>query len=287
MGNCEGCLGQTWKTGIPFSEKGKKEVLKHIFDSWSDIPEEISKVNIMMIGNMSSGKSSFTNTLRTALKKDCRHIDTTAVVYGQHHESVTSQLHKVNLYNGPDGKILQVFDCRGFPRQCGQQSAFVKDLEKAVMGYIKDNYQFMEKTEIDANSPYFRENPTISDRMHCVLFVIKATDFLQETANYEVMNALRTFLEKHRIPLRIVLTAVDRLNLCKSHPQLKYIYWSKVVKEKVETAGYTFCLRNAYILPIANYVNETEPTITTDVLALEALDNILQQAVFFIKDNVL
>lgn len=54
----------------------------------------------MMIGNMSSGKSSFTNTLRTALKKDCRHIDTTAVVYGQHHESVTSQV-KIFQYVSP------------------------------------------------------------------------------------------------------------------------------------------------------------------------------------------
>lgn len=51
------------------------------------------------------------------------------------------QLHKVNLHNGPDGKKLQVFDCRGFPRQCGENSAFVKDLEKAIKGHIKDNYQ--------------------------------------------------------------------------------------------------------------------------------------------------
>lgn len=54
----------------------------------------------------------------------------------------------------------------------------------------------------------------------------------------------------------------------------------------MEAAADRFKLRNAYILPVANYVDETEPTITTDVLALEALDNILQQAVFFIKDNI-
>ena len=51
------------------------------------------------------------------------------------------QQHKVNLHNQPDGKLLQVFDCRGFPRQCGEQSAFVKDLEKTIMGCIKDNYE--------------------------------------------------------------------------------------------------------------------------------------------------
>lgn len=79
---------------------------------------------------------------------------------------------------------------------------------------------------------------------------------------------------------------MDLLDLCKSHKELKYIYWSKDVKSKVEAAADRFKLRNAYILPVANYVDETEPTITTDVLALEALDNILQQAVFFIKDNI-
>lgn len=89
------------------------------------------------------------------------------------------------------------------------------------------------------------------------------------------------------IPLRIILTEVDMLDLCKSHPDLKNIYWSSAVKSKVDAAGQKFCLRNAYILPVANYVDEIQPTITKDILALEALDNILQQAVFFIKDNVL
>lgn len=76
--------------------QGKKELLEHISDMWSELPKEYRKVNILMIGNLSSGKSSFTNTLRTAMKENCRHIDTTAVVYGQHHESVTSQVKHSN-----------------------------------------------------------------------------------------------------------------------------------------------------------------------------------------------
>lgn len=76
--------------------KGKEELLGNISKTLSEVPKECRNVNILMIGNMSSGKSSFNNTLRTAIKKDCRYVDTTAVVYGQHHESVTSQVKHSN-----------------------------------------------------------------------------------------------------------------------------------------------------------------------------------------------
>lgn len=88
------------------------------------------------------------------------------------------------------------------------------------------------------------------------------------------------------VPLRLVLTTIDLLGLCESHPELYHVYKSKKVKEKVEAAEKKFGLSKASILPVANYVNETRPTIRKDNLALDALDNILQQAVFFIKDNL-
>lgn len=88
------------------------------------------------------------------------------------------------------------------------------------------------------------------------------------------------------VPLRIVLTTIDMLSVCKKHPKLDYVYWSPTVKEKVEAAQEKFGLSKASILPVANYVDEMKPTIPNDILALDALDNILQQALFFIRDKL-
>ena len=88
------------------------------------------------------------------------------------------------------------------------------------------------------------------------------------------------------IPLRIVLTSIDELEFCVNHP-LEYIYWSKEAKLRAEAARDMFLLSNPQILAVANYTIERKPVITKDVLALEALDNILHQALSFIEDNTI
>ena len=87
------------------------------------------------------------------------------------------------------------------------------------------------------------------------------------------------------IPFRIVLTSMDLLYLSKKN-ELEHIYWSKQAYEVVEEAKERFDLNNVHILPVANYVDEMRPVITKDVLALDALDNVFQQALSFIEDNV-
>lgn len=78
---------------------------------------------------------------------------------------------------------------------------------------------------------------------------------------------------------------MDMLKLGRNNP-LENIYWSKQAYEVVEEAKERLCLSNVHILPVVNYVEETKPVITKDVLALDALDNIFQQALSFIDDNV-
>lgn len=77
---------------------------------------------------------------------------------------------------------------------------------------------------------------------------------------------------------------MDELEFCIKNP-LDNIYLSKEAKQKADAARDTFLLSNPQILPVANYTEERRPVITKDVLALEALDNILHQALEFIEDN--
>lgn len=87
------------------------------------------------------------------------------------------------------------------------------------------------------------------------------------------------------IPCRVILTAVDKLDLC-GYGHLNDVFKSRDVKLKVQTAKSKFDLQANQILPVANYVDETTQDIIKDVLALQAIENILQEAVGYL-DSVI
>lgn len=87
------------------------------------------------------------------------------------------------------------------------------------------------------------------------------------------------------IPLRLILTKVDTLDLCGSG-KVKGVFKSRHVDIKVKLAKEKFGLQDCQILPIANYVNGIERNITQDVLSLLTLENILVEAIAYIKNEV-
>lgn len=79
------------------------------------------------------------------------------------------------------------------------------------------------------------------------------------------------------IPMRLILTKVDKLDLCGSG-ELSGIFRSRHAEITVKRAKEIFGFQNCQILPIANYVDENSRNVIKDVLILLALDNILQEA---------
>lgn len=78
------------------------------------------------------------------------------------------------------------------------------------------------------------------------------------------------------VPLRLVLTKVDKL-LPDGPDKLDCIFHNRHVYDKVRKVKELFSLQDCHILPIANYVNSAHQNLNQDVLALLALDNILQE----------
>lgn len=67
---------------------------------------------------------------------------------------------------------------------------------------------------------------------------------------------------------------------------LTKIFVSGHVNEKVQLAKKIFGLQDNQILPIASYVKGTTQNIAHDVLALAAIENILNEALCYIKNNI-
>lgn len=96
---------------------------------------------------------------------------------------------------------------------------------------------------------------------------------------HEIINLPFIFSD---IPIRLILTKADTPSVC-GVSGLSYIFWSTEAKKKVEDAKKSFALLDCQVYPIANYVSGTKQTVTHDVLALLAMNNIIQEALLYIK----
>lgn len=85
------------------------------------------------------------------------------------------------------------------------------------------------------------------------------------------------------IPLQLILTKMDKLDLC-GLGDCSGIFQSRHASKNVQLAKTIFGVRDSQIQPIANYVDETRRNIIKDMLALQAILNILLEAVSYIEN---
>lgn len=259
-----------------FSKNTKERLLKKILDM--SLPDPCKSINIMVMGNIGAGKSSFINTLFTVFRNN-GHISTIASPHGINVSSTTKRFHEVILTTLRDGKTIRIYDCRGVHCHEWSSTDYKDDLIKAVDGCIRKNYQFQKDSGIQEDSVFFNKNPTISDKMHCVLYVTESNQVQQE-----ILMHVREHVDDNVIPLRVILTKVDQLNLC-GDGNLSGIFRSRQVNRKVESVQKMFGIQENQILPIANYVNGMTQNIVQDVLALLTIDEILQDAISYIQNE--
>lgn len=245
-------------------------------------PEPCNAINLMVMGNIGSGKSSFINTLFTVFRNNGQ-ISTIASPHGINTPSTTKRFHEVTLMTFRNGKKLRIYDCRGVHDAAWASEIYKKDLIQAIDGCIKKDYEFKKKDGISEESVFFRPNPTISDKMHCVLYVTEPKHLQPD--DLKILGPVREYVDNKDIPLRLILTKMDQQTLCGFDGDLKGIFRSRQAKQKVELAIKNFGVQDCQVLPIANYVKGMEQNTTQDVLALLTIDNILQEAITYIKNE--
>lgn len=269
-----------WREDADVFTKNRKDSLLDEIKKL-ELTEECPTINLIVVGLMGSGKSSLVNTLKTAARES-RHIATFAVAHPKYQSTTTKKLTKVKLMTLSNNTTINIFDCRGFPRDTNNHAAFEADIKKTINGHIKHDYEFQSESIRESDDKY-RNNPTLSDKMHCVLFVVDGTQDLTENDSvYRPLKCLKSSLEDMNIPIRMILTRADKPSVC-GYSGLSYIFWSKEAKNKVENAKDLFALQDCQVHLIANYVSGTTRTVTQDVLALLAMDNIIQEALLYIE----
>uniref|UniRef100_A0A8C1XN16 Interferon-induced protein 44-like n=1 Tax=Cyprinus carpio TaxID=7962 RepID=A0A8C1XN16_CYPCA len=272
-------LDQPWRT----FDWGQKKYLKEKLENFSPSHPDVKDIKILVAGPIGAGKSSFINSVDSAFQG---RITSRALVNASdgYSHSFTQILKGFSIRSG--GKKLPfVFkDIMGLEPDvlAGSQT---EDIINALYGHVKDGYKFNQEQALRYNDQQYNCEPNLSDQCFCLVYVI-AADTVQFTDDrlIDKLRIIRQRISEKGIPQVIVMTKVDE-----ACPQVKNdlrkIYKSKKIKEKMELCSAKVGVPMSQIFPVKNYHNEIDTNDDTDVLILKAVEQIVQIANDRLEDS--
>ncbi|KAL4219054.1 Interferon-induced protein 44-like [Mactra antiquata] len=252
-------------------------------ETTSTIVQAIEKLDrkktpgILVTGPTAAGKSSFINSClsvgagrRTAIAQSGNAVGSYTLEFKQYHGS----------------KLLSKFR---FMDSMGIEGTFGKginplDITYLLQGHIKSNYKFDQDKAIDKESKFYRHNPKLEDKIHCVVFVIDAKTMKASIsqAHVDKIKWIQNEIKKADVPRVIILTKCDLL--CdKVKENADNIFKSMKVKRAVDTASELFSIEKSSVYPVINYEVDVVLSTAKNVPILLALGQILGNACDFVE----
>uniref|UniRef100_A0A3B1JI41 G domain-containing protein n=1 Tax=Astyanax mexicanus TaxID=7994 RepID=A0A3B1JI41_ASTMX len=228
--------------------------------------DEVRELNFLLCGPIGAGKSSIINTINTIFKKR---------IYVTHQ---ASSFTKCKVGTAQDRFLpFVLYDTMGL--DSGDNAGMhPDDFITAVKGHMKEGYQFNPLNPLNENSPYYWENPSLSDRMHCLLFVIPADRIsIMDSVIIQKMKTIKNAATAMGLPQVILMTRVDQACTLTNN-DLHYVYNSKKIKDKMLECQRALDIKMNCIFPVKNYHEETDISEDVNCLMLHALTRIVQWA---------
>lgn len=238
------------------------------------------KANIVCVGPIGAGKSSFINSILTVANR--HKIEYAPVKKGS--KSCT-----VKYMNYKDNIMLENFqwkDCMGIEQ--GEEDGFnTKDIIAVLKGHVKVGYEFNPRTPISKDDRFYREDPQYKHQAHCVVFVVDGNAIQQHMPRHflKKIKEMQEEIRRLHIPRVLILTKADLL--CKEvYKNNEVMFRSWLVKEAVKTASDIFNIPEASIHPVTNYERTYDMTWKYNIPILLALKHILHYAYQKIEDDL-
>ncbi|KAL1277111.1 hypothetical protein QQF64_023784 [Cirrhinus molitorella] len=245
---------------------------------------KVDPLRILLHGPQGAGKSSFFNSVYNVLQG---RITTRALAHAVEADgsfTLMSKTYKVKK-DWPDSNYPFNFtDIAGMHKADG--GIQVDDIKKLLNGHINSGYNFNPLKSITEDDPKYNKDPTLKDRIHCLVAVLPAnTVSLMDDKKIDenIIRQMRKVREEARdlgIPQVIILTKIDEsCQLVKD--DLTKVYTSKKIKKKMEECSINLGVPVSCIYPVKNYHEERTTDDTMDILILDALHSIIR----FADDN--
>ncbi|XP_040919689.1 interferon-induced protein 44-like [Toxotes jaculatrix] len=240
---------------------------------------EDQQIRILLHGPVGAGKSSFINSVQSVLLGRMYKL---ALVDNVSHGCFTKKYitYKIQKERPKTFYPFVFNDIMGLDSTEGFQ---VDDIKLALMGHVKDGYKFNPKSKLSKEDRFYNKSPSVNDQVQVLVCVVPA-DTLEPLKDKTVQKIRDIRLEASHlgIPQVAILTKVD-----KACPEvgkdLKNIYRSKRLKEKMEEFSKDTGIPMNCIFPIKNYHEEIELSDDADVLILSTLRHLLSFGEDFLK----
>ncbi|XP_027032263.2 interferon-induced protein 44-like [Tachysurus fulvidraco] len=267
---------QPWRE-MPWGEKDKIEQKLRTFRLKRTSARFVS---ILVVGEVRAGKSSFINSVNNALQG---RITSEALVDGAGGTKFTKNF-KTHYIEAEDGSSLPfVFnDIMGLEDR--ESGANTDDIIRAIYGLLQEGHNLEDTPVTDV---HHRSNPSVEDQTTCLVNIVAADKIsIMKNGVIDKLKKIRQAATERDMPQVIIMTRPD-LACPLVQQDLRKIYTSKKIKEKMEECSYTLGIPMNHIFPVKNYHEEIDTDDDMDLLILKALDQIVHIAADCLKEKSL
>ncbi|XP_027008219.2 interferon-induced protein 44-like [Tachysurus fulvidraco] len=259
-------ITKEWRT-VEWKEERMLESLETF-----KICNEVQELRFLVCGPVGAGKSSTINTIRSIFEGrqfiDCLAAAGTTT-------SHTLSYERIQITNKEGSFPFAFNDIMGAETDSGVLS---EDIISALKGHIKEGYTFNSQTPLSESSPYYNKNPTLSDQMHCLVFVMPADTI--STQAQKVLKKMKSVVKSASgmgIPQVVFMTRVD-LACPITKENLQNVYKSKKIKDNMQKCSYELGVPVNRIFPVKNYHELVHMDEAINCLMLDALSQIIYWA---------
>ncbi|XP_033753557.1 interferon-induced protein 44-like [Pecten maximus] len=263
-------LSKPWICNIDWNSTFEEELKDKVVSYKPLTGTDIKQARILLVGQVGAGKSSFFNTINSIFRGRLS-IQANA---GSAEHSLTTSYRMYQVRAGYAGKPLnfRLCDTRGIEED---QSLDDQEFNYLLDGHVPDKYKFNPALPLSPDAIGFIKNPTLSDKIHCVAFILDASsvDVLPQKV-MERFKSLQTRMNQRGIPQAVLLTNIDKI--CEEiSDDVSKVFFSGAVKECVEKVAMMMGLPQSQVLPVKNYHREVELDQNINILSLMSLKRIL------------
>lgn len=277
-GNCKTAHWRTLPKDFGWTLEYRDQIIENIKEK---IPKRTSVTPcLLLIGPVSSGKSSLVNTFHSAASDE---IEVKANT-GSQSDSVTE---KFTRYDAP-GKLLEKYricDTMGI-LPSGNKGIHPDDVIYALNGNIGQEYEFKEHEPISKEDSHFVKEPDAELKSHCLVIVLDIN--MIEVLSPEFTSKVREAIKKSRhisITPALILTKADKL--CQNvKSDVRNVFTCQHVRKIVDISNEKFGITKQFIFPVINYCDQVahdSQTFYMNIISLLALDRLLHSASSYLE----